>query len=791
MKKNFYIVLAVITIAFILQFFNGVFNPDSSLVSIDINPSSIVNLDYINSLRNNRPAGWNPESLIGSVMPGIITGYHHIIAFLTSDPSKWLFWVYALSAPIGAIFMYLFLRKLNLRVIPSLFGGILWGFGSVHLTLIYSGHLGVLASVPWFPMPFWAFEKAMEEKKTSRFFAWILPTAVFVGLGTGWEPQRGFYISALWSIYVLYRLWTEHQNIKQTSIKGLSFIVLSGIIGLAVAFPPLKGFLFFAQGGEGKTSHKNVIKEDWGWATQWSFPPEEIVELFAPGFFGRMSGDPEKPYWGRTGRSPNYDETHQGFKNFKQNSESIGLVAFVLTIAAGYLLIKHRNKLGYFWIGVAVVSLLLSFGRFIPVYYLFWKLPFMSKFRNPNKFMSIFAFASAVLSAYSLELLINDTSNSIKTLRKTALYLTAIILAGLLIVLVFGDSIAGTFSPPEWNYGTGYKIVDNMQSALLRALAFGLLTLLTLELLHRKKITAITSAVALSVIGFADISTNNSYFLKYYDSKWFYQPDPVERFLIKESHKEPFRVKFLQRDALFNQYMTFRFAYHKILFIDVPAVSRFPYDYSLFTTLNPYSQFQMSAVKFILSRTPIEDPNVEFVKSTMGFYKQLSEDKKEFPVPVYIYRYKPFKGLMWSVEKVETSANLEETKRKLDSTPLNENIAFINEEAKIPDELGKADVENVKYKFEGKITARVASESNTVLVSSVYYHPDWSARIDGKPAKIHRANIVMQSIEIPSGKHLIEIRWNPSKLVFWLSELIVILGLILVVVLERTNREPE
>src|SRR5204862_4635649 len=56
----------------------------------------------------------------------------------------------------------------------------------------------------------------------------------------------------------------------------------------------------------------------------------------------------------------------------------------------------------WFWFGVFIVSLLLSFGRFAPFYQLLYSLPYFSTIRNPAKFIHLVNWAAVILFAYGL-----------------------------------------------------------------------------------------------------------------------------------------------------------------------------------------------------------------------------------------------------------------------------------------------------------------------------------------------------------------------------------------------------
>ena len=56
-----------------------------------------------------------------------------------------------------------------------------------------------------------------------------------------------------------------------------------------------------------------------------------------------------------------------------------------------------------FWGCAAVITLMLAFGKFFPLYALFYKLPFVNSIRNPNKFLQVFQLTLGILAAYGLD----------------------------------------------------------------------------------------------------------------------------------------------------------------------------------------------------------------------------------------------------------------------------------------------------------------------------------------------------------------------------------------------------
>jgi len=89
--------------------------------------------------------------------------------------------------------------------------------------------------------------------------------------------------------------------------------------------------------------------------------------------------------------------------------------AIVLVLAAWAVIQSFRGqksvfttferRMVWFWFAVAVVSMLLSFGRFAPFYKIFYSLPYASAIRIPGKFGHLVAWATLILFAYGAQAL--------------------------------------------------------------------------------------------------------------------------------------------------------------------------------------------------------------------------------------------------------------------------------------------------------------------------------------------------------------------------------------------------
>ncbi len=175
---------------------------------------------------------------------------------------------------------------------------------------------------------------------------------------------------------------------------------------------------------------KRTKTENWNWATQWSLPKAETLQIVVPGLFGyRMDTPDGGNYWGSVGRDPALDEY---FARGATGTPPPGLMRFsgggiyagvsVVFIALWAVVQSFRKKKSlftlveqrflWFWLGVALVSLLLSYGRFAPFYQFFYALPYFSTIRNPAKFTHVFSWALTILFACGVHGLFRAYINS-------------------------------------------------------------------------------------------------------------------------------------------------------------------------------------------------------------------------------------------------------------------------------------------------------------------------------------------------------------------------------------------
>jgi hypothetical protein len=64
------------------------------------------------------------------------------------------------------------------------------------------------------------------------------------------------------------------------------------------------------------------------------------------------------------------------------------------------------------------------------------------------------------------------------------------------------------------------------------------------------------------------------------------------------------------------------------------------------------------------------------------------------------------------------------------------------------------------------VAYQVTSDRGAFLLRNVAWSPGWEATIDGEAAEVHRANFLMQAVEVPGGAHTVEFRYRPRSFLY-------------------------
>lgn len=230
------------------------------------------------------------------------------------------------------------------------------------------------------------------------------------GFALGFGVMEGGDVGVILSLYfAAYVVWTTLPDLarsKKSVVVGAVRLLLAAGCALWLAGQAVAVLQSLAiQGVSGMQQTKASSAERWQFITGWSLPPAETTRLVVPGLYGyRMDSPNGGNYRGRVGEdgSP---------PRFSGSGEYAGVPVLLIALwAAGRALARSgrqpfsndEQRRIWFWSLAIVVSLLLSYGHYFPLFKAIFALPVLNTIRIPMKYLHGLHLSVVILFGYGL-----------------------------------------------------------------------------------------------------------------------------------------------------------------------------------------------------------------------------------------------------------------------------------------------------------------------------------------------------------------------------------------------------
>ena len=303
---------------------------------------------------------WNPHIYGGAPYFG---GMQAALLY----PVNWLFlvlpaalafnWTIAIGVWLLGCFMWLWAWRRGLGPLPSFLAAALVMFSGPHFLHIHAGHVTNLPAMTWVPLIFLAVDEWLDSRAPKWVLLGMLAVAMQIFAG---HPQYVFYAALTVGIYTLLRLDWSGFDWRQLVGQGAGVAAIYGGGAALAAVQLLTGI----------QAAKETIRDaplPWEFASMFGFPPENLLTLLAPGFFGDMQ---QVPYWGRC--------------YLWEMCLYFSVAGLVLAVyGAIYGRLAHKRAL----LITLAITLLLALGKNTPLFRLLYDfVPGFDKFRSISKF---------------------------------------------------------------------------------------------------------------------------------------------------------------------------------------------------------------------------------------------------------------------------------------------------------------------------------------------------------------------------------------------------------------------
>ncbi len=700
--------------------------------------------------------------------------------------------IHALDLMIASLCLGLFLRERGVRWVAAAVGALTAFWLGSTFFLTYAGHIGKFGVVMFAAVAVWCIECAARR----RSWAWAVLGGGALGAMFLEQADVALFFAMVLGPYAIFATWRESGfQIKEHLRVVLPVAAFALIIGFRAIWLA-RAFFSLDASAEAPPENRQQV---WSYCTQWSWPPSETLEWVAPGYFGWSSGDPSGPYWGRLGRSDDWEKTRQGFPNFKLETHYLGAIPLVLVALALYLAFLLRAVARpdvVFWTLAAALTFMLGLGKFTPLYRLFFELPGMSSIRAPVKFMQVTQFALGVLAALGLEGLLRVVTAPDKSRLPAARFAwferTAGVLGGLMLLGAAGlanSSSAAIQAMAHQGWGQAATImVDNRISGLvhggLMLLGAGLGVALLVRI--RKADLAERLAWLLVAVVAADQLALSGRYVKTVGAEGYAAANPATNFLKKEIGQQ--RVFLTTQGNFYGQWLTVLFPYHSIPTYNVAQI-RMPADYQQF--LDAMGQdlprlWQYFAVGMVMGPSGIwpELQNKEPFRGRFELayaYNVAPRGAGVDVIPaaanrpgqhVVVRHLAPAArfALLGRWEGLTTPALLQRLRNPA-TIPLQQAFVAPDVAARLPASgtngpVGSVQVESYQP---GHMVLKVSADQPTILRAADKFSPFWRARVDGVPVDVFRCDHVFTGCALTAGSHTVELEHRPPLHTLWLQ----------------------
>lgn len=727
----------------------------------------------------------------------------------SAKPLQWAQKAYQLFLPdyVCLTFMlmlgfYILLRAFGISAWLAGLGGIIWAFSSYFFILISAGHLWKFITLAYVPPTIAGIVLAYRGK---LLWGGIL-TALFVALQvTSNHAQMSYYF--FFVILFLAGAYLEEAWRNKTLpqfFKASAVLALAALIGIAANLSNLyhtyayskesmRGKSELVQTGTAAQQSSSGLDRDY--ITQWSYGIGETLTLLVPNFKGGASVPLSQNETAMEKANPMYSSLYgsltQYFGDQPMTAGPVYVGAFVLFLfLLGSFIVKGPLK--WALLGATLFSIALAWGKnfmFLTDLFIDY-VPLYNKFRAVSSILVIAEFTIPLLAVFALKRVLDEPA-LIKRERR-AVGISILLTAGIALLLTVApgslstgyipaqeaqmlqNAVSQQMIPAEELSGILANLgemranlvsSDALRSFLIISIGFALLGLYATGKLRRPLTVA-----GITLLCLGDMWSVNKRYLN--DGQFVPRTIQTDTFnqteadkLILQDTTADYRVLNFATNT-FNENNTSY--WHKSVGGYHAAKLR-RYQEMIERHISPEMQEAYRAIATAGGEMDSVDGDkfrILNMLNTKYFIFPAGQQGQTLPI-LNPYAY----GNAWFVSQVQYVDNANEeidalynilpTETAVVDTRFKEALKGATE--LLIDSLS-ATIKLTSY-APNHLTYETENPQDGIAVFSEIYYPDgWHITIDGQPADLARADYILRAVHVPAGKHILEMRFDPTSL---------------------------
>jgi hypothetical protein len=622
---------------------------------------------------------------------------------------------------LASLFTYAFLRAQLKRRLSALLGGVVWAY-SGYLTGYPLQQMAIVEAAVWLPLALLGIWLRYQGGK--RRALWLTALALGMSVLAG-HPQTSLFVLYATLAYLIYQLVRARRGWILGIRDTLFVCVLAAALSAVQWLPSLEYML--------RSTRASLSLAEAGAG----FPFQDIVQFVLTGFVS---------LW-----QPLY----------------IGIWPLVLILAA---MLLRRQRDTAFWFGLALATLVLSFGQSLSGFDLaYWLLPGYRLFRGQERLALLVSFSLSVLAAYGADGLWSALRRAERAwLRGAARFLgtsLAVLLVGLALVM----------SLKRQNIDPSDSGELPRQMGLLFMMAAASLSLLSARLqIGRRRVWLSALGLALVVLNLfaANRPLNQTSFSQIYT-----QSEPLRLMLADDGlfrFQEDYRLT-PQSAAVYGLQEVWgvapiRLAHYEWFWHTVPEIMR----------------WKLLNIKYLVTWRG-NPTSREGVPASAELLFQTGKDKDV----LYVYRLKEAAPRAWVVHETLLARDRGELYgylSKADFDPFR--TALLVEPLSLSGALTAPERVNILSFAPNKIRLQANLAADGLLVLSEISYPGWRAYVNGRPTRVYEAYGLLRAVQAPAGESVIEFVFQPLTLYVGAAFSLFAWGALLIGALAGLRRQP-
>jgi hypothetical protein len=636
---------------------------------------------------------------------------------------------------LAGSFMVILARSFKISRLGSLLAGAVYMGNGFVMALLYLGQMSPIQSYIWLPLIIFFLHLSVIRERPGRYAAtagMLWGVQILAG-----APQDAFYTFIASLLFLFYHVKPFLRNRWEVFRPALSASLLF-LFGAGLASMQL--FPAFELINESV----RAAMDDYRMVTLGSYPPEGLIRVFMPHFFGDYT---QASFW--------VDNVPW---SISEQNLYVGVLPIFLILFTPF---RHTGsgRLMLFAVSLALLALLLSMGKHTPLYKGIYLLPGFDRFRSPFRIIVLWVFAVGLLAGRGID----HFSDLTKTGKVGPRLVILCCLVMIFIALVLWLHIAPSMTLKLFSIFVLEEAIPSKMGLAVQAITGELQRFVLISsaivffmLLISKGIMKLWhGALLLCLFTMVDLAWINGHAVQNADKTYKWISEIRQGLDSKlEEDRGPYRVgsfrfplgpnleMYLGYQSVGGFTALFLDRYYR--YMNAYAEGKLPEGWqSLFYGREKNSVLMdLLNVKYEISH---EDRRVMLRKNSLP---------RAFTVP----KAKTFK-------EEEILDHL--TTPRFDPTQVvlleerSDIPAFLRESKSHEKGLGKAEI--ISYRPDHILLSAESHDPAYLFLSEIHY-PGWKAFMDENPQPIYRGNYLFRVIELPKGRHSVRFVFDPFSI---------------------------